>query len=255
MSITGEIDGRPTRVGYQVADLAAGLYLANGILAAVIHALKNNVGAKIQISLLDCQLAMLTWQAQNYFVSGDMPQPLGTRHAMVAPSEVFRCADGRDIAISATTEQFWKPFCAALNAPALYTDPRFATPALRIQHVAQLAAELENIFATAPCDHWVRQLEAARVPVGKVNNVAEAVKQPLATIRNMVENLPHPVSGVAMQFLGNPFKYHSSTALTYPPRLGTATRTVLRTVCGYDNERIDTLHKQGAIMVGQPESL
>ena len=254
MSITGETGGKPTRVGYQVADLAAGLYLANGILAAVIHALKSNVGAKIQISLLDCQLAMLTWQAQNYFVSGDMPQPLGTRHAMVAPSEVFRCADERFVAISATTEQFWKPFCAALNAPALYTNPRFATPALRIEHVAQLAAELEKIFATAPCDHWVHQLEQARVPVGKVNNVAEAVKQPLATLRSMVENLPHPVSGVAMQFLGNPFKYDGSSPLTYPPQLGADTRSVLNTLCGYDHERINMLHKQGAIMLGQAES-
>ena len=89
MSITGEVDGKPNRVGYQVADLAAGLYLANGILAAVIHALKTGVGKKIQVSLLDCQLAMLTWQAQNYFVSGDVPRATGTRHATLAPSEAF----------------------------------------------------------------------------------------------------------------------------------------------------------------------
>ena len=248
MSITGESGGRPTRVGYQVADLAGGLYLANAIMAGVIHALKKNQGAKLQVSLLDCQLAMLTWQAQNYFVSGEVPQAMGTRHAMIAPSEVFRCADGDHVAISATTEQFWKPFCAALNAPNLYADPRYTTAALRIQNVAELAADLQIIFSTAPVNHWVSQLETARVPVGKVNNVAEALQQPLAVLRTMVDTLAHPISGAAMQFLGNPFKYDNATELSYPPALGADTCEVLQRVCGYDESRIISLKNSGAIV-------
>ncbi|MDQ3259349.1 MAG: CoA transferase [Pseudomonadota bacterium] len=250
MSITGEANGRPTRVGYQVADLAAGLYLANGILAGVIHALKMGVGKKIQISLLDCQLAMLTWQAQNYFVSGDIPKASGTRHPMLAPSEVFNCADEKYVAISATTEQFWQPFCKAIDAPELASDPRFTSSELRIKNVAALAEELARIFACFTCKDAVARLERARVPVGPVNNVADALAQPLASIRHMVENLSHPMSGVLLKFLGNPFKYDGAEPLDYPPKLGAHTADVLAKLCGYDATTLQNLHAQGAIKLG-----
>lgn len=247
MSITGEPNGKPNRVGYQVADLAAGLYLANGILAGVIHALKTGEGKKIQVSLLDCQLAMLTWQAQNYFVSGDIPQATGTRHATLAPSEAFRCADEKFIAISASTDQFWQPLCKAIGAPELATDARFTDGEARIKNVAALAEELARIFTRFKRDDAVTCLEQARVPVGAVNNVAEALAQPLATIRQMVTALPHPVSGAMLKFLGNPFKYDGAATLDYPPALGAHTAEVLSAVCGYDAATLQNLHTQGAI--------
>ncbi len=247
MSITGEPNGKPNRVGYQVADLAAGLYLANGILAGVIHALKTGEGKKIQVSLLDCQLAMLTWQAQNYFVSGDIPQATGTRHATLAPSEAFRCADEKFIAISASTDQFWQPLCKAIGAPELATDARFTDGEARIKNVAALAEELARIFTRFKRDDAVTRLEQARVPVGAVNNVAEALAQPLATIRQMVTALPHPVSGAMLKFLGNPFKYDGAATLDYPPALGAHTAEVLSAVCGYDAATLQNLHTQGAI--------
>ena len=251
MSITGEANGRPNRVGYQVADLAAGLYLANGILAGVIHALNTGSGKKIQISLLDCQLAMLTWQAQNYFVSGDIPQASGSRHPMLAPSEVFRCADEKYVAISATTEQFWQPFCKAIDAPELAVDARFTTGELRIKNVAALARELAGIFARFAREDAVARLEWARVPVGPVNNVADALAQPLALIRHMVQTLPHPVSGAMMKFLGNPFKYDGAEPLSYPPKLGAHTAEILAKLCGYDATTLQNLHAQGAIKLGE----
>ena len=247
MSITGEPNGKPNRVGYQVADLAAGLYLAYGILAGVIHALKTGEGKKIQVSLLDCQLAMLTWQAQNYFVSGDIPQATGTRHATLAPSEAFRCADEKFIAISASTDQFWQPLCKAIGAPELATDARFTDGEARIKNVAALAEELARIFTRFKRDDAVTRLEQARVPVGAVNNVAEALAQPLATIRQMVTALPHPVSGAMLKFLGNPFKYDGAATLDYPPALGAHTAEVLSAVCGYDAATLQNLHTQGAI--------
>ena len=249
MSITGEPAGKPNRVGYQVADLAAGLYLANGILAGVIHALKTGSGKKIQVSLLDCQLAMLTWQAQNYFVSGDVPQATGTRHATLAPSEAFRCADEKFIAISASTEQFWQPLCKAISAPELATDARFIDGELRIKNVAALAEELGKIFTRFDRSDAVTRLEQARVPVGAVNNVAEALAQPLAAIRNMVTALPHPISGAVLKFLGNPFKYDGATALDYPPKLGAHTAEVLTAVCGYDRAQLEKLGTLGAIVL------
>lgn len=249
MSITGEPAGKPNRVGYQVADLAAGLYLANGVLAGVIHALKTGSGKKIQVSLLDCQLAMLTWQAQNYFVSGEVPQATGTRHATLAPSEAFRCADEKFIAISASTEQFWQPLCKAIGAPELATDARFIDGELRIKNVAALAEELGKIFMRFERSDAVTRLEQARVPVGAVNNVAEALAQPLAAIRNMVTALPHPISGAVLKFLGNPFKYDGATALDYPPKLGSHTAEVLTAVCGYDRAQLENLRTLGAIVL------
>ena len=250
MSITGGSDGQPNRVGYQVADLAAGLYLANGILAGVIHALKTGAGKKIQVSLLDCQLAMLTWQAQNYFVSGEIPHGTGTRHPTLAPSEAFRCLDGKFVAISASTEQFWKPLCEAINAPHLATDPRFQSGESRIQHVEALAAEISKIFSRFKSNDIVPMLERARVPVGAVNDIEEALAQPVALLRHMVQNLPHPISGAAMQFVGNPFKYEGSIPLTYPPTLGAHTESILRDVCRYDATKIAALNAAGAISIG-----
>ena len=247
MSITGEVDGKPNRVGYQVADLAAGLYLANGILAAVIHALKTGVGKKIQVSLLDCQLAMLTWQAQNYFVSGDVPRATGTRHATLAPSEAFCCKDGKFVAISAATEQFWQPLCKAIHAPQLASDPRFINGELRIKNVAALARELASIFSHLNSADAVECLVRARVPVGAVNDVADALAQPVAILRDMVQTLPHPVSGAAMKFLGNPFKYDGAEPLSYPPKLGAHTAEILTALCGYDAATLKNLHTQGAI--------
>ena len=247
MSITGEVDGKPNRVGYQVADLAAGLYLANGILAGVIHALKTGVGKKIQVSLLDCQLAMLTWQAQNYFVSGDVPRATGTRHATLAPSEAFCCKDGKFVAISASTEQFWQPLCKAIHAPQLASDPRFSNGELRIKNVAALAQELAGIFSHLNSADAVECLVRARVPVGAVNDVADALAQPVAILRDMVQTLPHPVSGAAMKFLGNPFKYDGAEPLSYPPQLGAHTAEILTALCGYDAATLKNLHTQGAI--------
>lgn len=250
MSITGEPNGKPNRVGYQVADLAAGLYLANGILAGVIHALKTGNGKKIQVSLLDCQLAMLTWQAQNYFVSGDIPQATGTRHATLAPSEAFRCADEKYIAISASTEQFWQPLCKAIGAPELAADPRFTTGELRIKNVEALAQQLSTVFSRFNASDAITRLEQARVPVGAVNNVADALSQPLALIRQMVRSMPHPISGAMLNFLGNPFKYDGAAPLDYPPKLGAHTAEVLTQLCGYDAGTLKTLHTQGAIALG-----
>ena len=247
MSITGEPAGKPNRVGYQVADLAAGLYLANGILAGLIHALKSGTGKKIQISLLDCQLAMLTWQAQNYFVSGDIPQATGTRHATLAPSEAFRCADHKYVAISASTEQFWQPLCKAIDAPELAADARFITGELRIKNVEALAQQLAAIFARFSTNDAVDRLQRARVPVGAVNNVADALAQPLALIRQMVQSLPHPMSGAMLNFLGNPFKYDGAEPLSYPPKLGAHTAEILSELCGYDANTLQNLHTQGAI--------
>jgi formyl-CoA transferase len=247
MSITGEVGGAPVRAGYQVADLVGGLYLALGLSAALLQAARRGAGQKVQLSLLDCQLAMLTWQAQNYFISGVVPRATGTRHAMVAPSEVFDCADGRFLAISPTTPEFWDNFCTAIGRPDLATDPRFADHQQRFTNVAALAQELAAVFRQQPAEHWRAELFHARVPVGRVNDVAEALEQDLAQRRAMVEQVAAP-DGSTHRFLGNPFKYDGASSLRFPPVLGADSRQVLSEVGEFSAAEIDALVASGAVV-------
>lgn len=247
MDLTGEAGGKPVRGGYQIADLAAGLYLALGLLAALFEARGTGVGKKIQTTLLDCQLALLTWQAQNYFVTGEVPRATGSRHATLAPSEAFQCSDGKYIVISASTQAHWKLLCPALGHPELGNDSRFADGTQRIANVDALAATLGAILRERPSTHWIDCIGKAGVPVGPVNNVAEALAQPLAGLREMIEPLAHPRSGATLNFLGNPVKFEGASELAYPPACGEHTRDVLREMCGYDAARIESLDRAGAI--------
>jgi crotonobetainyl-CoA:carnitine CoA-transferase CaiB-like acyl-CoA transferase len=241
MSITGERDGAPVRVGYQVADLVGGLYLALGCVAGMLKSLKSGKGECVQISLLDCQLAMLTWQAQNYFISGEQPFANGARHPVIAPSDIYPCADGRFMAISPTGQEFWQTFCAAVGRPDLVDDPRFNHPKSRIKNVAVLTEILQQVFRARTSDEWAAHLFAARVPAAPVNGIAEAVSQPLAVLRKMVEEVEHPRGAGVIRLLGNPFKYESQRPLSYPPARGGETREILARVCGYDAAAIDRL--------------
>ncbi len=247
MSITGEPGGKPIRMGYQIADLAAGLYLATGVLGALIKALKTGRGEKVQVSLLDCQLALLTWQAQRYFATGEVPTPLGSRSSSFAPSQAFECGDGRYVAVSGVSDEFWSKLCKAISEPELAQDPRFATQALRLQNVDAMAAELQKVFARGAASEWAWVMQEARLPAGLVQTVAEALEHPLTHLRQMVEEVPHPDSKVLMNFLGNPIKHQGSAFLSFPPRLGEHTRSVLRDVCRYDEAKIAQLAAAGAI--------
>ena len=251
MSVTGERGGAPVRVGYQVADLAGGLYLALGCVAGMLKSLKSGKGEHVQVSLLDCQLALLTWQAQNYFISGEVPAANGARHPVIAPSDIYPCADGKFMAVSPTGQQFWKKFCEAIGRPDMADDPRFSHPKSRVANVGALTDMLVETFRSKSSQEWTEKFIADRIPGAPVNNVAEAMAQPIARLRNMVEELDHPGGEGTLKFLGNPFKYDSSRPLSYPPRRGGETRAVLERVCGYDSGAIDKLIEQGVIYQGE----
>lgn len=251
MSVTGEKGGAPVRVGYQVADLAGGLYLALACVGGMLKALKSGKGEHIQISLLDCQLALLTWQAQNYFISSEVPAANGARHPVIAPSDIYPCADGKFMAVSPTGQQFWKKFCASIGRPDMADDPRFAHPKSRVANVGVLTEMLIETFRTKSSREWTEIFVADRIPGAPVNNVAEAVAQPVAKLRHMVEELDHPGGEGTLKFLGNPFKYASSRPLSYPPRHGAQTRQVLENVCGYGASAIDALIAQGVVYQGE----
>ena len=247
MGITGAEDGPPVRVGYQIADLAGGMYLALACAGVLIHSLKKGAGAHVQVSLLDCQLALLTWQAQNYLLAGREPQRLGGRHPVIAPNDIYRCLDGGYMAVSPTGPQFWRDFCQALGLPELASDVRFATPALRAQNVRELTTTLAEAMGRRTTGDWHDRFFNARVPAGPVYSVAQAVEQPLVGLRQMVETVQHPGTGEDVQLLGNPFKYAQSEPLTHPPLLGQHTREVRMTVAGYSAARVDELAQRGVV--------
>ncbi len=251
MSVTGERDGAPVRVGYQVADLAGGLYLALGCVGGMLKSLKTGRGEHVQISLLDCQLALLTWQAQNYFISGEVPFANGARHPVIAPSDIYPCADGKFMAISPTGQQFWKKFCESIGRPDMADDPRFSHPKSRVANVGALTEMLIETFRSKSSQEWTDKFVADRIPGAPVNNVAEAMAQPIARLRNMVEELAHPGGQGALKFLGNPFKYGSSRPLSYPPKRGGQTREILERICGYGSQAIDDLIAQGVAYQGE----
>jgi len=248
MSITGNEGGPPARVGYQIADLAGGAFLATAVCAALAGRTPEE-GGHVQVSLLDCQLALLTWQAQNHFVSGVCPGPQGSRSPMTVPSEVFATADGRYLAVSPTGTKFWESFCRLIGLPELVDDPRFATRSARLENVDELSRLISGRLAMRPSQEWLERFAAERVPVAPVLTVPEAVRQPVARLRDMVEEVPHPDAGDSLEFLGNPFKYEDSAFLRYPPAIGEHTAEVLSELCGYDHERISELQAIGAIGV------
>jgi len=250
MSLTGERDGKPVRAGYQVADLAGGLYLALGLVGALLGASRTGEGQEIQVSLFDCQIALLTWQAQNYFISGEVPRRNGSRHHMIAPSEVFAGSDGKYFVISPTGDAFFRKFSIAIGHAEIADDERFATGAARIAHVDALAETLQSIFSKQPAAYWVDRLKAERIPAGVLNEVDEALGHDVTVLRQMVETLVNPATGNSLSFLGNPLKWAASRTLSYPPRLGEHTRAVLTEVCGYDVDRIEELARAGAIATG-----
>jgi formyl-CoA transferase len=250
MSITGDADGPPARVGYQIADLAGGMYLALALCAALATEPASADDSYVQVSLLDCQLALLTWHAQNYFVSGTVSKPSGSRGLMTAPSEAFQAADDRYVAVSPTGEKFWLCFCEKIGRPELAEDPRFSTRADRLANVEALAEILGKTFSTAAARDWVKLFNDARVPAAEVLRVDEALEQPVAEARAMTESVAHPESGTSMRFLGNPFKYGSAESLSYPPKLGGDTGPVLRQVCSYSDDKIAELSGDRAIYLG-----
>jgi crotonobetainyl-CoA:carnitine CoA-transferase CaiB-like acyl-CoA transferase len=246
MSITGESEGKPVRVGYQIADLAGGLYLALGTVAALVKALRTGEGQHVQISLLDCQIALLTWQAQNYLVSGEVPERLGSRHPMIAPSDGFQGADGAHFVVS-PSEIFWKPFCRSIGRADLIEDPRFATAGARIAHVTELADELQGTFSGKPASEWMAMMTRDQIPAAMVNTIAEALAEPVVALRRMLETVVDPATDSTVRFLGNAFKFAGAKPLTYPPRVGEHTAEVLRDVCGYDPDKINALARAGAV--------
>ncbi|MFM9863089.1 MAG: CaiB/BaiF CoA transferase family protein [Micropepsaceae bacterium] len=216
MSLTGQPGGPPTRVGTSIGDIAAGLFALSSIGAALYHRERTGETQKIDIAMLDCQVALLENAIARYVATGTPPGPLGSRHPSITPFAAFQTAD-QPVIIAAGNNGLFAKLCEAINVPALATDPRFATNDLRNTNHAALAQELERALGTNTAAHWLAKIEAAGVPCGPINNVAQVLADPHVRSRNMVVTMQDADIG-ELKLAGNPMKLSAfSDAKTRPP--------------------------------------
>jgi len=204
MSLTGHPGGPPTRVATSIGDITAGLFGAIGICAALHERDATGLGRHVDVAMLDAQVAILENAIARYAATGEVPGPLGARHPSIAPFAAFGTRD-RPIVLAAGHDSQFAKLCAALEAPELAADPRFATVALRVRHVEALGAEIERRLATRCAAEWLACFEAAGVPCGPLNDVAAVLADPQVRARHMIVSVDDPVAG-KLEMPGFPIK-------------------------------------------------
>lgn len=232
MSLTGEADGPPMKVGVAIADVMCGMYAAVGILAALRHRDKTGEGQHIDLSLVDSQMSWLVNQGTNYLTSGVCPKRHGNAHPNIVPYEVVATADGHVIIAVGNDGQFQR-FCVAIGRPELGQDERFRTNPLRQRNREDLMAIIEKILSDMGTEDVIARLNDANVPAGPIHTVEQALQSEQARAREMVVSVDAPeVCGGQLRLLGNPLKF-SRTPVTYrraPPRFGQDTIEVLKSL-------------------------
>jgi formyl-CoA transferase/CoA:oxalate CoA-transferase len=236
MSVTGEVNGPPVRVGISPADLTAGMWAVTGILSALYRREKTGRGQWIDVSLLDGQVSWMTYVASGYFASGNVPRRYGSAHPTIAPYQGFPTLDG-NIMVAVGNDGLWRRFTSALDLSALGDDPRFASNPDRVSNRAELVAILNETFKTKTTKAWLSILDEAGVPVGPINTVDQAVEDPQVNARDMIVEIEHPSIG-PLKLLNCPIKMSQGqlTVRMPPPLLGQHTEEVLAELGIHDSE-------------------
>jgi crotonobetainyl-CoA:carnitine CoA-transferase CaiB-like acyl-CoA transferase len=250
MSITGERGGRPVRAGIPLGDLSAGMYAVIGALAALERARNEGVGAYIDVSMLDCQVSMLVYQAAYHLISGEVPGPQGRDHLSFPTYRAFRCADGIEIVVAANTERMWSDLCGALRRPDLPADPRFKLNEDRLRNRTVLDPLLDAAAAKIPSEELLASLAASQVPAGPINTLDRALADPQVRHRDMVVELVDDDRD-SIKVVGNPLKIAgvSTREHAYPHRLGADSATVLRELLGFSDDDVSRLVDEGIVAV------
>lgn len=217
MSITGEAEGEPLKVGVAVTDLIAGLQASIGILAALREREISGQGCYLDVSLLDCAVAALANVAGNYLAGGLSPRRWGNAHANIVPYQAFTASDG-PLLLAIGNDAQWRRFCAVAGCAGWADDPRFATNAARVRHREVLVPRLAELIAVRTRAEWTALLREAHVPAGPVQDVAEVFADAQVAARGMVQQLEHPTAG-ALRLVANPL-LRERTPPACPPRLG-----------------------------------
>ena len=247
ISITGEPDRPPVRVGTSIGDITSALFTAIGILSALRHRDQTGEGQLIDVGMLDCQVAILENAMVRYFSTGDIPRPLGRRHPAITPFEVFESADGY-VVIAIGNNELWRKFCEHVGHSELIDDDRFNTNALRTENHESLFPILAEIMCRRTTDAWVEALEAIGVPCGPVNTVDKVANDPQVLARDMIAEVEHNTTGT-VQIPGIPIKLSETPGqIDAPaPNLGEHTSEVLIDLLGLGAEEVNQLKQNGIV--------
>jgi len=251
MSVTGEPDGAPgggpQRAGVPVADIITGMYASIALCAAIAHRAETGIGQHLDLALLDSQIALLAYQNTNYFATGTAPRRIGNLHPNIVPYQPFKTADG-DVILACGNDNLFRKFCEAAGCTELAGDPRFADNGKRVENRTELTRLLQAVFARRGTKEWVELLEAAGVPNGPINDVAQVFEEPQVQARGIKVELAHPVAG-SLPTVASPMRF-SATPVEYklaPPLLGQHTEEILRDLLQLDDAAIAKLRADGTI--------
>jgi len=251
MSVTGEPDGAPgggpQRAGVPIADIITGMYASIAVCAALVNRAQSGKGQHLDLALLDSQIALLAYQNTNYFATGRPPKRIGNLHPNIVPYQPFRASDG-DVILACGNDNLYRKFCQAAGCPELASDPRFATNGKRVENRAELTRLLGEHFRQRTKKEWVDLLEAAGVPNGPINDIAQVFAEPQVIARGVRIEVTHPAAG-KLPMVASPMRFSDSTLehKTPPPLLGQHTEEVLTGLLGKDASEIARLRECGAI--------
>lgn len=253
MSLTGERGGPAVRAGVPIGDIAAGMYAVIGILAALYRRAVSGTGETVDVAMLDCQVAMTSYQSAYCMHSGKAPGRQGRGHDSIPTYRSFAAGDGVEVVIAANTERMWQALCRVLDCEEMIEDPRYVTNRDRYEHRLDLWSALEAAFSKRSAAEWVRLLEAESIPVGVVNTIDRMVDDPQVRHRGMRFDLT-AADGCSVCVMGDPI--HLTAARrpmpSFPDRLGESTCVILEEVLGLSGEEIRRFEENGAIAVGSP---
>ena len=247
MSITGDAEGPPFRLGVAIADIVSGMFAAQGIAMALLARARTGRGQRVDIGMLDATAALLTYQASIYFATGTTPGRLGNRHPTIVPYETFAASDG-DFVIAVGNDEQWQRFCSAAGLGDLAADARFATNQARVNGYRELRPLLAARLRERSRAEWIRDLTAAGVPCGSVRTVAEVLGDEHLHARAMIEVLEHAAAGT-VRVLGVPIKLSHTPGCvrTAPPILGQHTDDILTRDVGLTAAEIGALRASGTV--------
>ena len=250
MSITGHPNSPPAKIGVPVTDLTAGLFGANGIMAAYIHALKTGQGQMVDTSLMEAGVAYTVWESSVYFADGEIPGPLGSAHRVSAPYQALRTRNGY-LNLGAATQPTWEQLCRAIGREDLMDDDKFRNPWDRKAREEELAALLEETFSTEDTEHWLRLLDDAGVVAGPIYNMEQVYQDPQVLAREMLVDFEDPELGT-IRNIGVPVKMSTTpgSIRRRAPAIGEHSAEILLER-GFSQEEVDVLLEEGTILANQ----
>ena len=246
MHLTGEPDGLPARVGFSLVDLFTGMLAYGSILTALRHKDQTGLGQWIDTSLLDGQVATMSYHATGYMGTGVEPHRLGSGHPSLVPYQSFPASDGYFI-LACANDGLWERTCRAVGRAELLDDPRFKTNTDRVAHRAECVEIFSTLFQTDTVAHWVKLISAAGVPCGPINRVSDVVNDSQVLARNMIADMPHP-NVPDLRVPGSPIKLTETPASIRrpPPGLGQDNEDILSEL-GFDSDRVADLKRRGVV--------